>query len=375
MKKYSLLVFLAVFFLILFGLYLVMSASSTYSDLKFDNPFQLFGNHLLKALGGLFFLLVFSFIPYDVYKDKTKLFLIVVVILLIATLGIASQVKGAKRWLDLGFVNFQPSDLAKIALMMHLAYLIEMKDELLKDFKLGFLPMVFWIFITTLLILIQPNISSGLILLLLSFAMLYVGGVRLLHLFGSISLAGFAVGSLAMIFSHSRGRIMGFVDSLSSGGSANIQVKQAIIGLGSGGLTGVGLGHSSQRNLFLPEAYGDFIFAILGEETGFIGSVLILLIYLTIFMLGLYIAKHAKDKFGQLLAFGIVLSFFLSALVNASVASGLVPTTGLPLPFISYGGTSMTILCISFGILINIGFTSQKHKLELEQREVSAIKL
>jgi len=375
MKKYSLMVFLAVFFLILFGLYLVMSASSTYSDIKFDNQFQLFNNHLLKALGGLFFLILFSFIPYEIYKSNTKLFLITVVILLIATLVISTQVKGAKRWLDLGFINFQPSDLAKIALMMHLAYLIEMKDELLKDFKLGFLPMIIWVFITTSLILVQPNISSGLILIVLSFAILYVGGVRLTHLFGSITIAGTAVATLAMVFSHSRGRILGFLDGLTSGGSANIQVKQAVIGLGSGGLTGVGLGHSTQRNLFLPEAYGDFIFAILGEETGFIGSVFIMTVYLGVFITGLLIAKNAKDKFGQMLGFGIVLSFFLSALINASVASGLVPTTGLPLPFISYGGTSMTILCISFGILINIGFRSQKNKLELEKREVSAIKI
>ncbi|NLH59980.1 MAG: cell division protein FtsW [Ignavibacteriales bacterium] len=375
MKKHSLIVFLAVFFLILFGLYLVLSASSTYSSVKFEDQFQLFNSHLLKALGGLFFLIVFAFIPYEIYKSNTKLFLVIVIFLLIATLVISTQVKGAKRWLDLGIINFQPSDLAKIALMMHLAYLVEMKDELLRDFKLGFIPMIIWIFLTAFLILIQPNISSGLILVVLSFAILYVGGVRLSHLFGSIAIAGTAVASLAMVFTHSRGRIVGFWEGLTSGESANLQVQQAIIGLGSGGMTGVGLGHSSQRNLFLPEAYGDFIFAILGEETGFMGAVLILFVYLIIFVVGLLIAKNAKDKFGQMLGFGIVLSFFLSALINASVASGMVPTTGLPLPFISYGGTSMTILCISFGILINIGLRSQKLKKETEQSEVSAIQI
>lgn len=359
MKKYSIFVFFSVVILIMVGLYLVMSASSTISDEKFSNQFYLFKNHLIKAFAGIACLIFFSFIPYEFYKGKTKLFLIIAILLLIVTFGISSSVKGAKRWLDLGVLAFQPADLAKLALFAHLAYLIETKDDLLDDFKFGFLPTFFWIAFTIGLILIQPNISSGLILLIISFTILFVGGFKMLHLVGSLTVCGIIVSSLAMVFTHSRGRILDFINSIQSGGSINDQVRQAMIGLGSGGLFGVGIGHSFQRNLFLPEAYGDFIFAILGEETGLVGSLSILIFYFIVFFTGILISKNAKDKFGQLLGLGISLSFILYALVNASVASGLIPTTGLPLPFISYGGTSMIILCASFGILINIGLRSE----------------
>ena len=135
-------------------------------------------------------------------------------------------------------------------------------------------------------------------------------------------------------------------------------MKQALLGLGSDGILGVGIRHSQQSNLFLPEAYGDFIFAILGEETGFVGSIIVLLLFLIIFIAGILIAKKAKDEFGQLLAFGITFSIIMYAFVNIAVATGLFPTTGLPLPFISYGGTSLLFLCISVGILINIAISN-----------------
>lgn len=362
MKKYSLAMFLGIFLLILIGLYLVMSASSTYSVSKFSNQFYLFNNHLLKAGLGIVFIIIFSFIPYELYKEHSKTILTVVITLLVLTLIISTQVKGVKRWLDLGFINFQPADLAKIALFLHLAAMLADKEELLKDFQRGFAPALFWIMLTSLLILAQPNISNGVILILISFMILFLAGARFTHILATLGVSGLVAGGLAMIFTHSRERILTFINSLQTGEQINNQVKQAILGLGSGGLYGVGIGHSSQRNLFLPEAYGDFIFAILGEETGFIGSVVVLSLYLGLFICAVLISKNAKDKFGQLLGISISLMFITYALINASVASGLVPTTGLPLPFISYGGTSMTILAISVGILINIGLSKAKEQ-------------
>jgi cell division protein FtsW len=161
-----------------------------------------------------------------------------------------------------------------------------------------------------------------------------------------------------VLFSHSRNRILTFISSLHTGGDINIQVKQAMLGLGSGGLLGVGIGHSRQSNLFLPEAYGDFIFAIFGEEMGFIGSIILLICFLALFIAGLLIAKKTQDKFGQLLAFGIIFSIIIYAFVNVAVSIGLIPTTGIPLPFISYGGTSLIFMCISIGILINIALSN-----------------
>ena len=179
----------------------------------------------------------------------------------------------------------------------------------------------------------------------------------MLHIFVSILASAAVVGSFAMIFSHSRSRIISFVESFFNGGELNFQVKQALYSLGSGGIFGVGIGNSMQSNLFLPEAYGDFIFAILGEETGLIGSLVVLLSYLILFVAGILIAKKASDKFGQMLAFGITLTITLYAFVNVAISTGVFPTTGLPLPFISYGGTFLIVMCISVGILINIAFT------------------
>jgi cell division protein FtsW len=172
-----------------------------------------------------------------------------------------------------------------------------------------------------------------------------------------------------MILSHSRKRILGFIGSFGEGGELNHQLKQGLLSLGSGGLFGVGIGNSKQSNLFLPEAYGDFIFGILGEETGFLGVVVVLLFYMVLFIAGILIAKKAKDKFGQMLAFGISFSIIIYAFVNAAVATGLFPTTGIPLPFISYGGTSIIFLSASIGILINIAIYNHATEKDKETRE------
>lgn len=373
MKKLSLTVFLGIILLILIGLYLVMSASSTYSASKFANQFYLFNNHLMKAGFAVAVIILFSFIPYEIYKGHSKTILTVVITLLVLTLIVSTQVKGVKRWLDLGFINFQPAEFAKIALFMHLASMVADKEELLRDFQRGFLPALFWVMTTSLLIMAQPNISNGVILILISFMILFLAGAKISHLIGTLGISGAVAGGLAMLFTHSRERILTFINSLQTGEHINDQVKQAILGLGSGGLHGVGIGHSSQRNLFLPEAYGDFIFAILGEETGFIGSAIVLSVYIGLFICAVIISKNAKDRFGQLLGISISLMFIIYALVNAAVASGLLPTTGLPLPFISYGGTSLTILAASIGMLINIGLTRAKEiEAETDKLEVVA---
>jgi cell division protein FtsW len=204
--------------------------------------------------------------------------------------------------------------------------------------------------------------------------MLFVGGAKLKHILASFLFCLTSGGIVAMLFSHSRSRILTFITSLHTGGDINIQVKQAVLGLGSGGLLGVGIGHSRQSNLFLPEAYGDFIFAIFGEEMGFIGSIILLVCFLTLFIAGLLIAKKTTDKYGQLLAFGIIFSIVLYAFINIAVSIGLVPTTGIPLPFISYGGTSLIFLCISIGILINIALSNSNKALGVQdikrQKEV-----
>ena len=367
MKKLAVTVFFATFSLILIGLIIVMSASSTYSATRFDSSFHLFSSHLIRVIIGLFFMAGASFIPYEWYKKFSKPAIIGAAVLLMITLVIAPQVKGSGRWLNFGFITIQPADIARLVLIIHLAYLIEKKKDDLLDFKNGFMYLFIWVLMIAGLIFIQPNVSSAALIVIISISMLYVGGARFKHIFVSGLSVILAAGSFAMILPHSRKRILSFIASFGDGGELSHQLKQGVLSLGSGGIFGVGIGNSRQSNLFLPESYGDFIFAILGEETGFIGAVVVLLFYVVLFVAGILIAKKAKDKFGQMLAFGISFSIIIYAFVNAAVATGLFPTTGLPLPFISYGGTSIIFLCISIGVLINIAIYN--HALDKDKNK------
>ena len=358
MKKLGLTIFFDAFALMLLGLTMVMSASSTYSVFKFDSIFYLFNSHLFKVFLGLGAILVFAFIPYEYYRRLSKPVIVITTILLVVTLLFAPDIKGAGRWMNFGFFSIQPADMAKLVLIIHLAVLLEAKANVIDNYREGFIYFFIWIIVISGLIMLQPNISSGIMLIFISLILIYAGGAKFRHILVSMAISGFVIGIAAMIFPHSRSRIFSYVDSVTSGSDLNFQVKQALYSLGSGGVFGVGIGNSMQSNLFLPEAYGDFIFAILGEEFGLIGAIAVLLAYLVLFVCGILVAKKVKDQFGQLLAFGITISIVFYAFVNVAVTTGVLPTTGLPLPFISYGGTSLIFLCISVGILINIAFTN-----------------
>lgn len=358
MKKLGLTIFFDVFALMLLGLTMVLSASSTYSVFKFDSVFYLFNSHLFKVFFGIGAIILFAFIPYEYYRRISKPAMIVTTVLLVVTLFFAPDIKGAGRWLNLGVITIQPADIAKLILIIHLAVLLEAKRDVIDNFRNGFIYFFIWIILISGLILLQPNLSNGIMLMIISLTIIYAGGARFKHIFFSMLISLAVIGAAAMIFPHSRSRIFTYINSFSNGSDLNFQVKQALYSLGSGGIFGVGIGNSMQSNLFLPEAYGDFIFAILGEEFGLVGSILVLLSYLVLLVCGILVAKKTRDIFGQLLAFGITISIVFYALVNVGVTTGALPTTGLPLPFISYGGTSLIFLCISVGILINIAFTN-----------------
>lgn len=359
MKKYSVTILICSLILMALGLIMVMSASSAYSYSKFDSLFHLFNSHLFKVLVGLGALVFFSIYPYERLKKLSKLGIYAITAVLLGTRLFTSTIKGADRWISLGPINFQPTDAAKVILFIYLAALIEKKGDEIKEFKEGYRVVFLWILGVSTLILIQPNISNGALLLFIGLAVLFVGGARMKHILYSV--AGCAVTGLAaaLAYPHSRGRILGYLNGVQTGSDINTQVKQAILGFGSGGLFGLGFGNSLQSKLFLPESYGDFIFSILGEEIGYVGAILVLLIYITIFVSGIIIAKNTKDKYGQLLAFAISFSIIVYAFVNVAVTTGMFPTTGLPLPFISYGGTSIAFVCMSVGILINIGMKKE----------------
>lgn len=360
---YRTIIVTVVSFMIL-GSALVLSASSLFSLLRFDSYYHLFISHIAKVVLAIGAMGIFSIVPYDVYKEHTKKAIIAVVGLLVLTLFIAPSIKGAGRWINLYLFSFQPAEIAKFVLIMHLAYLIESKGEDIRNFKKGFIFALIWIFVVAALIVIQPNVSTSVIIIMVSFTLLFVGKAKILHIASTLLVVGFVAGVVAWNMPHSHKRIEAFINSHETGQQLNTQVLQAKIALGSGGIIGRGIGHSRQSDLFLPESYSDFIFSILGEEAGFVGTTAVIVFYLLIFVFGVLIAKKAKDKFGQLLAFGISFMIILSAFINAAVVTGIFPTTGIPLPFISYGGTSIIFTCAAAGIIINIGMVTHKESLK-----------
>jgi len=358
----DLLTLIAVLVLMVLSLGVVYSASSSWAMEKFGESGRLLGSHAIKILVGLVMIFVFMQIDYHVYRRWTKPLLIGAVVLLVVTLGLGGEVKGASRWLRLGGFSLQPSELAKYALLFHLCVLIATKQDRVRDFRSGFLPMMLWIGIVTVLVLLQPNFSTGAMIFAISLSMLLVGRAKLSH----IALAFGTLVPLLVVYmlsaEYRMRRIMGFLGGSSDAiGKVNYQLNQGIIGFGNGGIFGVGPGESRQRDLFLPESYGDFVFSIVGEEYGLIGTLFIVLLFLTIMLRGVRIAKHARDDFGRMLAAGITVSITLYALINAGVTLGILPTTGLPMPFVSYGGSSMVFSSIAVGVLLNISSQTDLH--------------
>jgi len=363
-------VLIGVLVLMVVSLAVVYSASSTWALEKFGESERLLGSHAIKVLAGFALIFVFMNIDYKSLRRFTKPALIIALVILAITLALGGEVKGAARWLRLGGFSFQPSEFAKYALIFHLAVLMAAKGEKVRDFKLGFLPMAIWIGAVTLLVLVQPNFSTGAMITVISFTMLYAGGAKISHMAGAIAAALPLLAIYMMSAEYRRVRILSFLSGHADQlGGASYQRWQGIIGFGSGGILGLGPGASRQRDFFLPESYGDFVFSIVGEEYGLIGTLFIMAIFLLIMLRGLKIAKHASDDFGRDLAIGITASIALFALVNAGVTLGILPTTGLPMPFISYGGSSIVFSSIAIGVLLNISSQTSMHPRSGKARE------
>lgn len=352
---------IAVLTLMVLSLGVVYSASATWAMEKFGASNRLFNLHALKVLLGLVALFIGMTIDYRKYRKLTKPAVIMAIAFLAVTLVLGGEVKGASRWLRFGGLSFQPSEFAKFALLFHLCTLISTKGDVIRDFKKGFLPLMIWIGSVAALVLVQPNFSTGSMIILMSLVMLFISRARFMHLFGTILAALPVLAAVAFTRPHVMQRIQSFIDSSTAGGKLSYQLMQGIIGFGNGGLFGVGPGLSKQRDFFLPESYGDFVFSIVGEEYGAIGTIFFMVLFLTIMLRGFKIAKHARDDFGRLLAIGITSVITLYALVNAGVTLGILPTTGLPMPFVSYGGSSLLFTSFAVGVLLNVSAQTDMH--------------
>ena len=351
-------ILIAVLILMVIGLGVVYSASSTWAWEKYRESSWLLENHAIKVLGGIAAIFIFMNIDYKFYRKGTKPALLICVLALLVTLAFGGELKGAVRALSIGGFSVQPSEFAKYALIFHLAFLLSEKREGVLDLKTGYVPMMIWVGVVTLLVLLQPNFSNGAMIATVSMIIVFMGRVRLSHL--ALTL-GAVVPLLGVYLFSAPYRIARVKSFLFGEGEINYQLKQGIIAFGNGGLFGLGPGQSMQRDFFLPESYGDFVYSIIGEEYGLIGSLLVLLMFLVIMLRGLKTAKHALDDFGRYLAAGITVCLTLYALVNAGVTLGLMPTTGLPMPFVSYGGSSLVVSSIAIGVLLNISSHTDMH--------------
>ena len=354
----------AVLLLCAIGIVAVYSAIAFLADTKADGDTERFLLRHIQRVGlGLGMLLIFSRIDYHVLARFSRFALMVslVVLFMVPIIGITSG--GASRWLQIGSFGFQPSDLAKVALVLYVGVLLTRKQNYVKSFSRSFVPLFFWILVTGVMIGIE-DLSTAALVVFSASLMCFVGRVSVLHLSGLFA-TSLVLAFLLLLGSPNRAaRVEAYVGvkmfpnteaaEVFSAQDEGYQAQQAKIAFAMGGLTGVGPGKSIQRD-FLPAPYNDFIFAIVAEEYGVIGMMLLIGSFLVILLRGfLRIARHAPDPLGLFLAIGLTSMLVLYAFIHAGVACGLFPVTGLPLPFVSYGGTSMLATGIMIGILLNI---------------------
>ncbi|MDD5432190.1 MAG: putative lipid II flippase FtsW [Candidatus Omnitrophica bacterium] len=339
------------------GIVMIYSASSIYAAERYKDSFFFIKRHIsFLLIGALLMFLAMSF-DYRSLRKYAKPFLLVSIFLLLIVLipGIGREVSGARRWFRFKFLSFQPSEAAILAVIIYTADFISRKGNEIKVFWKGFFPPVSVFGLVAILILAQPDLGTTVSLALVVFLMLYIAGTRFSYLL-SIFLASIPVLYL-LIFSvaYRRARILAFLNPWLDPKGSGFQIIQSQIALGSGGIFGVGLGHSKQKLFYLPAAHTDFIFSIIGEELGLIGTLGVIALFIIFIQQGLKIMKNATDKFGYFLALGLILMISFKAVINIGVSCGVLPTKGLPLPFISYGGSSFIFDMISVGLLVNIG--------------------
>jgi cell division protein FtsW len=344
--------------LLIFGLVMISSAGVIYSQTRFADEYYFFKHQLFfGVLPGSIALYFLSRLDYHFWKKVAVplFFLAVIFLILVFVPGVGSRVYGASRWIQLGPFSFQPSEMAKLAMIVYLAAWLESRGAArIKDVFEGMLPFLGIIGLIGFLIMKQPDTGTFGVIALTSFAIYFVSGARLSHLASMGGLGALALWILIKIEPYRFDRIMTFLDPGADPQGIGYQINQALLAVGSGGFFGVGLGHSRQKFNYLPEPVGDSIFAVIGEELGMLGGAILIVLFVALAMRGIKIAKNAPDMFGRLLATGITTWIVLQAFINISANIALVPLTGIPLPFISYGGTSLIFLMAAVGILLNI---------------------
>lgn len=346
-----------VLFLVGIGIVMVYSASSALALKKFGTGYYFLKKQAGFALLGIMVLVACRHFPHQFLRNLAYPFLILAIALLIAVkfTKFGYSAGGASRWIRFGGFTFQPSEFARFAMVLYLAYSMDKKQDKLKDFYVGFFPHILVLGILAALIIIQPDFGSVLILGAITWIMLFVGGGRLLHLLASLTALLPVVYYFMINAEYRLKRLMSFLDPWQYPSDEGYQIVHSLMAFGTGGIWGTGIGQGYQKLFYLPEPHTDFIFSVIGEEFGLVGVLVILGLYAMIFWRGIWIARNTENTFGSLLAVGLITSTGLQVGVNMAVTLALLPTKGLTLPFLSYGGTSLLMNMASIGILMNIG--------------------
>lgn len=357
------------------GLLMIYSSSTVYSlDLHSDRYFIIRRQLFWLGLGLLVFFAA-ARIDYHWLQGKSRILLLFGVLLLAAVFipGLGRSGGGARRWLGAGAVSFQPAEVVKYLAIIYLADLLARRQEVIGLFRSGFLPPLTVIGLLSILVVIQPDLGTAISISLIGLVMIYLGGGRLIHL-GLLCLGSLPVLTVMVVrVGYRMRRILAFIDPWADPRGTGFQIIQSLIALGSGGPTGLGLGESRQKLFYLPASTTDFIFSILGEELGFIGTGMTVALVVGLLIVGFTIASRAEDLFGRLLAQGVTAMLVLQAMINMGVSCGMLPTKGLPFPFISYGGSNLLGSCLAVGILVSI--SSHREAPGRFQKNFQAIRL
>ncbi len=353
--------FTSVSILICIGIVMIYSSTSIYAWQNYHDSFFFLKRHLAFLLIGIFLSFGVMCVDYRKLRYVSKPLLIISFILLVLVLipGIGREVSGAQRWFRFKFISFQPSELANLAVIIYVADFISRKENRMKNFWKGFMPPVFVLGTMALLVIVQPDLGTTVSISIVVFTMLFIAGVNINYLLSLLAASLPVLYVLIFSVPYRRMRILAFLNPWTDPKGSGFQIIQSQIALGSGGIFGIGLGHSKQKLFYLPAAHTDFIFSIIGEEMGLFGTIGIIVLFFIFISQALKIIRNASDKFGYFLALGLSLMICLKAIINIGVSCGLLPTKGLPLPFISYGGSSLMFDMVSVGLLLNIARTGE----------------
>jgi cell division protein FtsW len=347
---------LVTFTLLAVGLIMVYSASAIWAEYKFDDSFFFAKRQMLFAAAGIMAMFFIMNIDYWTWRTWAKAIVIICFVLLVLVLipGVGNVRNGSRSWIGVGAFSIQPSEFMKLAMIAFLAKYLSERQKLITSFRKGLVPSLGLAFLAFGMIMLQPDLGTGTVMIGTCVVMIFISGAKISHfaVLGLIGLGGFA--GLVLSAPYRMKRITSFLDPWEDPLGSGFQIIQSLYAIGPGGLFGLGLGESRQKFFYLPEPQTDFIFAILAEELGFIGGSFVLLLFSLLLWRGIRIALGAPDLYGSFLAVGIIAMVAIQVMINIGVVTGLMPVTGITLPFLSYGGSSLTLMLMAIGVLLNI---------------------